>query len=359
MNSKFAWSFLIPILLSTAVLAADNANLQSLAEAGHWKRLRAIVEPRTRANQNDAEAIYWLSEVKLAFGDAGGALPLAERAVTLDSKNGAYHANLANVLIQAVDTASTFSKFGIAHRSTQEAQTAIQLDPGNVKARLNLMEFYWNAPGFAGGDKAKAHSLADEIARINPGEGFLAKADLAKRENPSDTAAIEQLCLKAVEAAPDSHNAHMALAAFYASSGVKKNDLAIQECRKALQLDGGRARAYVVFAQLYATQANWRHLDAILVQAEKNDPDNLNPFFTAGLNLLLQGTDFPRAESYFRKYLTQEPEGGAPKLSRAHWRLGLVLEKEGRKPEAVIEIQAAARLEPDFDPIKKDLSRLH
>jgi tetratricopeptide (TPR) repeat protein len=359
MNSRFVWSILGLILLFAAGPPAENASLQSLAEAGHWKRLRAIVEPRAAKNQDDAEAIYWLSQVKLAYGDAAGALPLAERAVALDGKNGAYHANLANVLIEAVDTASNLSKFGMAHRSTKEAETAIQFDPGNVKARLNLMEFYWNAPGFAGGDKAKARALADELMRINSSEGFLAKADLAKRENPSDTATIEQLCLKAVAAAPDSYNTHMALATSYASPTIKKYALAVQECNKALQIDAGRARAYVVLAQLYATQVNWKDLDAILVQAEKNVPDNLNPFFSAGLNVLLQGADLPRAESYFRKYLGQEPEGGAPKLSRAHWRLGLVLEKEGRKPEAIIEIQTASHLEPDFDPIKKDLSRLH
>jgi len=68
--------------------------------------------------------------------------------------------------------------------------------------------------------------------------------------------------------------------------------------------------------------------------------------------------DPARAERYFRKYLSQEPEGHAPSLSRAHWRLGQALEKQGRKPEGISEIEMAVRLEPDFEGAKKDLKRL-
>jgi hypothetical protein len=38
--------------------------------------------------------------------------------------------------------------------------------------------------------------------------------------------------------------------------------------------------------------------------------------------------------------------------------LGLVLEKEGRKPEAISELKTAVQLKPDLNAAKKDLSRL-
>src|SRR5262249_54500279 len=73
---------------------------------------------------------------------------------------------------------------------------------------------------------------------------------------------------------------------------------------------------------------------------------------------LTKDKDLPRAERYFRKYLSQEPEGQTPSLAAAHWRLGLVLEKQGRKPEAITEMETALRLQPSFAPAKKDLQRL-
>ncbi len=48
----------------------------------------------------------------------------------------------------------------------------------------------------------------------------------------------------------------------------------------------------------------------------------------------------------------------ARKEADAHWRLGLVLEKESRKSEAVTEIQVAVNMKPDFPEAKKDLKRL-
>jgi hypothetical protein len=53
-----------------------------------------------------------------------------------------------------------------------------------------------------------------------------------------------------------------------------------------------------------------------------------------------------------------EPEGRDPNHAAAHWRLGLVLEKEGRKPQAVNEMEEAVRLQADFKEAKEDLKRL-
>jgi hypothetical protein len=59
-----------------------------------------------------------------------------------------------------------------------------------------------------------------------------------------------------------------------------------------------------------------------------------------------------------RKYLTQEREAGAPTHGVAQWRLGLVLEHQGRKADAIAAIEAAVKAEPSLDSAKKDLKRL-
>ena len=74
--------------------------------------------------------------------------------------------------------------------------------------------------------------------------------------------------------------------------------------------------------------------------------------------VLPQGTDYPRAERYLRKYLTQEPEPNSAPLAYAHWHLGQALEKEGKRAEAIAEIEQATKLKPDLEDAKKDLRRL-
>jgi predicted TPR repeat methyltransferase len=53
-----------------------------------------------------------------------------------------------------------------------------------------------------------------------------------------------------------------------------------------------------------------------------------------------------------------EPEAGEPPWAGAHWRLGQVLEKEGKKSDAIAEMEEALRLQPDLKPAKEDLNRL-
>jgi tetratricopeptide (TPR) repeat protein len=70
------------------------------------------------------------------------------------------------------------------------------------------------------------------------------------------------------------------------------------------------------------------------------------------------GKDLARAERCFRYYLTRDPEGNAPSHAQAHWRLGLVLEEQGRGKEAIAALETALRLRPDLEDAKKDLARL-
>lgn len=355
MSRKLICAVVLLALLAAPLQANDPA-LESLASDGHWKRLRAAVEPRLKANANDTEANYYMAAVRQAFGDLDGALPLAEKAVQLDGRNSDYHYMLSAINGQQAEKAGVFKALGLVGRFKREVQTAIDLDPQNIDALWAQMEFYLQAPRIVGGDKKKARVNADRIFAINPSRGNLAYARVVLKENPQ--AAVESYYVNAVQADPRSYSARIRLADFYASDREKKHDLAEKEAREALKLNPGRAGGYNFLAALFALQERWSDLDAILAQSEKNVPDNFNPFYQAGRILLGTGKDLPRAERYFRKYLMQEPEAGAPSHAATHWRLGLVYEKMGRKAEAIAELQTAVRLDPKFEPAQKDLKRL-
>ncbi|HLE36091.1 MAG TPA: tetratricopeptide repeat protein [Candidatus Acidoferrales bacterium] len=355
MSRKLICAVVLLALLAAPLQANDPA-LESLARDGHWKRLRAAVEPRLKANPNDAEANYYMAAVREAFNDLAGALPLAEKALQLDAKNSDYHYMVGAIQGQMAEKAGVFKAMGLVGRFKKEVQAAIDLDPNNIEALFAQMEFYLQAPGIVGGDKKKARANADRIFAINPSRGNLAYARVVLKENPR--ADVANYFVNAVQADPRSYGARVQLANFYASDRQKKYDLSEQEAREALKANPGRVGAYSLLAALFALQERWSDLDAILVQSEKNVPDNLYPYYQAGRVLLGSGKDLPRAERYLRKYLTQEPEAGAPSHAATHWRLGLVYEKMGRKAEAIAEIQTAVRLDPKFEPAQKDLKRL-
>ena len=342
------------LIAPAAALAADDAG-RALAEHGQWKQLRDRVTPRVQADPNDAEAAWLLSQVKQAFGDPPGAVALAEKAVKLEPTNAAYHLQLAETVGQSAQKAGPIKGLGLAKRFRKEAEAAIALDPRQIDARVDLMMFHLVAPGIAGGDKKKAAALSEEIARLNPARGELARARLALQQK--DTTRAEAAYRKAAELGASNRDVLTSAASFLASRRAWAE--AEKYARAAIALDPRGAGPYGVLALVLVQQARWADLDATLAAAEAANPGNLGATYQAGRALIERKADPARAERYMRRYLAVEPEGGTPGWGGAHWRLGNALEQQGKRDEALAELETAFRLKPDLDPAaKRDLDRL-
>ena len=99
-------------------------------------------------------------------------------------------------------------------------------------------------------------------------------------------------------------------------------------------------------------------LEKLLARAKGVDPTRLSPRYQAARQLVVMKRDPARAERYLRAYLARPAEFGAPSWGGARWRLGLALEQQGKKAEAITEIELAVKLDPKLDEAKKDLKRL-
>jgi tetratricopeptide (TPR) repeat protein len=332
-----------------------------LVEHGHYKQAQSILEKSLATNPKDAQALACMAKVKLAFFDTDAAAQLAKQAIDIDPKNVEAHLTFADALGRKAEDVGMFEKIRIARQLKSELELALSIDSKNLDALEGLMSFYLEAPGIAGGSMSKARELADKIMALDSVRGYLAKVDLAEQDKHFDQ--LEELYLKAVDASPNSYIANADIAAMYAGERWKNYDKAIQYAQKTVQLDPTRISPYVTLATAYAAKEQWTELDQSLARSEKAVPDNFTPHYRAALTLLLAGKDLPRAEKYFRKYLTQAAEGGSPPLAAAHWRLGLVLEKQGKKDEAIKEIQTAVDskpglAKPNLKKAKEDLERL-
>jgi tetratricopeptide (TPR) repeat protein len=288
---------------------------EALIEAGHWKRARAIVEPRYREQPNDALANFLMSQIRNAFGNHDAPLPLAEKAVALDGSVAKYHRQLAEALGVSAQHANVFQQVMLARRFKKEIDAALELDPKDAQAWRDLMEYYVLAPGIAGGDKAKAQAAAQRIGAIDQADGFFAKARLAGVSKAPQK--VEELLRKAVEAEPANYRARTALADLYLAQDHANPDGAEEQAREAVKLDPGRAAGYAELAQVYAARGQWAELDSTLNAAEREVPDDLVPYFRAAEVLIAAKREGTRAERYLRVYLGAEPEGNEPGLADA------------------------------------------
>jgi tetratricopeptide (TPR) repeat protein len=348
---------LVPLLAVLALASADARGAEdpaALIEHGHYQRARAVVESRVAANPKDAEALWMLSQIRNAFGAQDEALELAQQAVDLEPKNARYHEQLGEVYGQMAGEAGAFKAMGLAKHFRKEADIALQLDPKRLDARQGLIEFYWRAPGIAGGSKDKARALIQELGTIDVIEGMLAQERIALWEK--DTTRAEDLIGKALQLEGPKYKGHVAAAQLHAAR--RRWSEAEREAEAARSLEPDRATPYGLIALAQAHLKHWAELDSTLARAESNVPDNRSPRYQAARAMIEDGTELPRAERYLRAYLDRAPEGFAPTHAHAHWRLAQALDKEGRRPDAIAELETALRLKPDLDAAKKDLKRL-
>ena len=212
-----------------------------------------------------------------------------------------------------------------------------------------------------GGDKNKARQTADKLNSISPFRAATARADILNDDAnlPRRNAAVVAVWRTAVAARPDDYEARAALAAACLEDPARLG-YAETEAKRAVAMDPTRVSAWSTLATVYARTGRWADMDATLKLARAKVPDDRTPQYRAAVAILTgnAAAQLPLAETMLRDYLAQPPEGQAPSHAGAHWRLGLVLEKQGRKADAVRELQTAVQMDGSLEAAKKDLKRL-
>lgn len=344
------------LLLASTFARAESPDPESLMRSGHFKKARPLVEERFRRSPLDAHSLFLMGRIKSAFGTREEAIALLEQAVSRNPNMAQYHAVLADQYAQKAQKAGFFEKVGLARKIKQHLSAAVALDPHNWDMLDGMLTFYLEAPGILGGDKKKAQEMADQAVKEDPAHGWLMQAHIA-REN-KDTSLLEEFYRKAVAAGPNDFEAEIQLAGYYVGEQVKKYDLAEKYARDAMRISPDRNGSYAVLAIVYVMQGRWSDLEKLLAAAEKGNPEDLSPMYAAARTLVTAGKDLPRAEGYFRRYLQQQPEANTPSHAGAHWRLGQIYQKQGKKNEAIAELQTALSLDPNLEPAKRDLKAL-
>lgn len=311
-------------------LRADTET-EHLIEGAHWKKAKALVEARIKANPNDPSALYDLLRVDLAFDDLEQAEHAGERAVELNGADADYHAQLATVYATAAEHASVLKQVVLVHKMRHEMEAALAIDSKNVNALLVEASFDWQAPVLIGGSREKALAVVDRLRLISPLWGNLLEARFFQSEDRNRT---EAALRAAASATPRSYRARVLLADFYAStSNAQKQQEAERIAKESLGEDPDRVGAYNTLAKIYAEQDRMDDLDALLARAETKVPDDLSPFYFAAKALLDRDHDAERCESYLRKYLSQPREASEPEPSAARTLLAVAIEHTSPKFE--------------------------
>lgn len=202
-----------------------------------------------------------------------------EKATALQPNDSSIHLWLGRAYGRRAESANVFSAPGLASKSRQHFERAVELDGSNGEALNDLFEYYLEAPGFLGGGEEKAQALISKIRAIDPAEAYFAAAKLA--ESRKDWNKAEQQLSRALQAAPGQIGRALDLAKFLAKRGkIPESELAFKQAEK---IDPNSPQLLFTRAQIYI-EGN-RNKNAARAMLERY------------LNSQLSPDDPPRAEA--------------------------------------------------------------
>ena len=314
-----------PVLLLALLALPFAVQAQStpaeLFAARKLDEAKAAYQAVLAKDRNNADALFHLGRIAHMQEKHGEAIDWYEKAIKLDEHNASYHFRLGSALGDEAQKASKLRQPFLARRVKAEFERAVALDPTMLDARFGLVNFYSIAPGIMGGSMEKAREQADEIGKLNPMQGHMARARIAEREK-NDTALVTAY-QAAIAAAPDSAPAYYNLQAFYRS------------------------------------KQRWPEALALMDQLIKRRPDEAVAHALYGIIAANGGIEMERGERELKWYLANRPPNDSPRsAANVNFRLGTIYEKTGRKDEARAAYQEALRIVPDHADAKKALAAL-
>jgi tetratricopeptide (TPR) repeat protein len=256
----------------------------------------------------------------MARNDADAAAALFEKAIAQNPKNAAAHFLLGTAYGSQAQKASLFRQASLAGKTKDEFEQAVALDPNLLEARYGLVEFYAMAPGIIGGSYDKAFAQSAEIKKRDP------------------------------------LMAHRAAAFIY--SHQKKTDEARNEYLAEVREFPKSARAHIDLGVSYIVEKNYKAAGDEFEIAVKVDPAYMPGYFRLGQISVLTSSNYAHGEESLRKYLAHTPKENEPPHARAHYWLGQIFEKQGKKAEAKASFATSLKLNPAQKDVAEALKRV-
>ncbi len=309
---------LVTAALSVPVLAAE-ADVQ-LIRSGRIDEAITQLQERVKNNPTDAESLNLLARAYYSIEAWDDAIATNQRALKLQPNSSDFHSWMGRAYGEKADTVGVLGAANLARKTKSEFEKAVQLNPVASQARLDLSEYYIEAPAIMGGGIEKAKAQADATARFDVAASHLIRARIAQHGKDMDDAETE----------------------FKAAIATAKNP----------------ANYWINLASFYQSRGRLAEMEKAITSAVAVPGRGANVLYDAAGILYRAGRNYPGAVSYLQEYLGQGHfEEDAPAF-RAHYLLGELLEKMQRRGDAIAQYRAALGMASDFKKAQAALDKL-
>lgn len=170
-------------MFSIQMMASDFEKAEKLFDQEKYSQAEVLFEVYLKSNPNHTKTLEYL-------GDIAGHTKRWDRAIECYReirkqfpKNANYHYKFGGAMGMKAKEANKFKALGMIGDVESAFLTAASLDPKHIDARWALVELYLQLPGIVGGSEKKAARYAEELSKISPVDGYLAKGKIAEYFN--------------------------------------------------------------------------------------------------------------------------------------------------------------------------------
>jgi tetratricopeptide (TPR) repeat protein len=256
----------------------------------------------------------------LRASEVDAAVAASERAVKVLAGNARVWWWAGRAYGQKAMRANVLSMAKWAGRTREAFEKAVALDPDHLDARFDLMSYYLMAPSLVGGGKDKASAQAAAIAQRDASMGKVAASRIASHDKQPDQAATL--------------------------------------LAEALALDGDNTTARSGLASLAAQRKDWAAARAVWQAQLARDKHQALAHYQLGRIAALAGEDLEQGLAHLDSFLAADELPEELSHAAAHWRRGQLLDKLGRRDEAIEALQHAVRDPGVRELAEADLTRI-
>jgi len=250
------------------------------------------------------------------------AIEILEELIQTNENNWEHHHWLGIAYLESTKSPGTgmikaMKKFKKAKKNLIKS---VELNPENIDAREQLAYSFYFPPKIAGGNKKKALEHLAEIKKRDSKKGLEISIEFFLFDEKYEKA--EQKCKEFIKQYPDDLDILHQLGMIY----QQKKDY---------------EKAFESFEKII-----------------KKDSTALNSLYQIGRTAVFSDQNLDRGVECMKLFLQSEPDENSPSLDAAHWRLGMIYEKQGKLDLAEAEFEEALIINPKDKDYKKSLKKL-
>jgi tetratricopeptide (TPR) repeat protein len=230
---------LLLALLWPPILAGPIEEARTLMEQGRYEQAVAVLEEALRDEALKPAALVEITRLYNETEDYEKSVDYGKQAIEALPESSAAHLEYARALKIKMNKVSRIKSTFLIGTYKTELRKALELDPENVRARVEEIGFFIYAPGVIGGSETKAQERIDSLKKTAWRDAMLMQANL-RREQKDPEGAIRTY-EEMIGRDPEDAFAYWRLGLAYEQLG--RVDEAREALEKAVALDGDNEQA--------------------------------------------------------------------------------------------------------------------